>query len=365
MKEARFAQLLKNPELIQDTPLSELELLKSQYPYSKNIQLLYLRKLKILGSTQIENEAQLAAIQHHHPMMFTQFIEQEQSTEEIDSINNLYNDIFNSIDEVSETKEDKVESDESENLAEQIKIIENIENPIKSNTLQAKFPSNEEELERRILEQEKEEAEKNQDIHLEQIKAESKKKEKKKLQKLRTIQFDEEQKELLAEVEMYDQNDIQFIKIKKPKSRVIKQVKDKKKKYKNKKKSIKLKKKTRKINKQEIVKPEEKKEPTYIDWLEGLKSTAEVIKQEITSKNKVEGSKKNKSKKKKKKKKGKKLQDKINKSVKRNDKIYTETLAELLEKQGHKKKAIDIYKQLMYNNPEKSDYFAGRINKLK
>ena len=45
--------------------------------------------------------------------------------------------------------------------------------------------------------------------------------------------------------------------------------------------------------------------------------------------------------------------------------VVTEAMAEIWEKQGHKRKAIDIYSKLSFIFPEKSVYFASRIEQLK
>ena len=45
--------------------------------------------------------------------------------------------------------------------------------------------------------------------------------------------------------------------------------------------------------------------------------------------------------------------------------VLTEAMAEIWEKQGHKRKAIDIYSKLSFIFPEKSVYFASRIEQLK
>lgn len=44
--------------------------------------------------------------------------------------------------------------------------------------------------------------------------------------------------------------------------------------------------------------------------------------------------------------------------------IASETLAEILEKQGHYKKAMAMYEQLRLQHPEKSAFFAAKIEKL-
>jgi hypothetical protein len=45
--------------------------------------------------------------------------------------------------------------------------------------------------------------------------------------------------------------------------------------------------------------------------------------------------------------------------------VITEAMAEVWEKQGNNRKAIDIYSKLSFIFPEKSVYFASRIEQLK
>ncbi len=45
--------------------------------------------------------------------------------------------------------------------------------------------------------------------------------------------------------------------------------------------------------------------------------------------------------------------------------VLTETMAEVLVKQGMREKAIDVYHKLSLLNPEKSAYFATKIEQLK
>jgi hypothetical protein len=45
--------------------------------------------------------------------------------------------------------------------------------------------------------------------------------------------------------------------------------------------------------------------------------------------------------------------------------VITETMAEVLKKQGKKEKAIQLYQKLSFLNPSKSTYFAAKINELK
>ena len=52
-------------------------------------------------------------------------------------------------------------------------------------------------------------------------------------------------------------------------------------------------------------------------------------------------------------------------SLKDNDEMNTETLAEIYVKQGNYPKAIEIYEQLMLSNPEKKLFFASRIKYIK
>lgn len=47
-----------------------------------------------------------------------------------------------------------------------------------------------------------------------------------------------------------------------------------------------------------------------------------------------------------------------------NDEIVTETLAQIYEQQGHISKSIEAYRKLILKFPEKSTYFASRIEEL-
>ena len=101
-----------------------------------------------------------------------------------------------------------------------------------------------------------------------------------------------------------------------------------------------------------------------------------VIEEEIAEEKKKKGKKKKKSKNKKskkeepkkkdkKKKKKRKIIDIAKKSIENSDDIISETLAELLAKQGSRKKAIQMYERLSLIFPEKSAFFAAKIEKLK
>ncbi|MEM6967583.1 MAG: hypothetical protein AAF573_22655, partial [Bacteroidota bacterium] len=92
-------------------------------------------------------------------------------------------------------------------------------------------------------------------------------------------------------------------------------------------------------------------------------------KQKAKKKKQKKDKKKDKNKAKKKSKKEKKKKTKIPKaakqSIQENEDIVSETLAALLAQQGSRKKAIQMYKRLSLIFPEKSSFFAKKIEKLK
>ncbi len=59
------------------------------------------------------------------------------------------------------------------------------------------------------------------------------------------------------------------------------------------------------------------------------------------------------------------LTDINKKSIKENNEMNTETLAEIYLKQGNYPRAIEIYEHLMLSNPEKKLFFASRIKFIK
>lgn len=59
-----------------------------------------------------------------------------------------------------------------------------------------------------------------------------------------------------------------------------------------------------------------------------------------------------------------KVADSAKESLQEHDDLVTETLAQVFERQGHPKKAIEIYKKLILKNPEKNTYFANIIKNL-
>lgn len=54
----------------------------------------------------------------------------------------------------------------------------------------------------------------------------------------------------------------------------------------------------------------------------------------------------------------------IKRSATSDFKVVTETMAQIYLKQGNKDKALQIYRQLLADNPKKSVYFADRIREL-
>lgn len=60
-----------------------------------------------------------------------------------------------------------------------------------------------------------------------------------------------------------------------------------------------------------------------------------------------------------------KIIDSIAQSSNHTQEVITETMAEVLVKQGKREKAIHLYEKLSFLNPSKSTYFAAKINELK
>ncbi len=59
-----------------------------------------------------------------------------------------------------------------------------------------------------------------------------------------------------------------------------------------------------------------------------------------------------------------KLEESARKSITKSNTIVSEPLAEILAIQGHLDDAKKMYEQLMMKYPEKSSYFAAKINLL-
>ena len=120
------------------------------------------------------------------------------------------------------------------------------------------------------------------------------------------------------------------------------------------KKDKKQKKKKKKVkeSKTEVLAPEfsaifdDKNPQQFLNWLKNMKA--------------LQGSQLEKKQKKKS-----KIQQIIDKSIEEPVGIVSESYALVLAKQGHKDKAIEMFRQLILKNPEKSSYFAAQIEKIK
>ena len=102
---------------------------------------------------------------------------------------------------------------------------------------------------------------------------------------------------------------------------------------------------------------EDSQEARFTDWLEGLKKSRKSKDTDDKS------SEEKKKKKKKKKKKAKKDKAKLKHELEQAE-IISETLAELMAKQGYTEKAIEMYTRLSLLFPEKNSYFASKIEDL-
>ena len=60
-----------------------------------------------------------------------------------------------------------------------------------------------------------------------------------------------------------------------------------------------------------------------------------------------------------------KVSEIASKSIKSQSRVASETLAQILEKQGLTDQAIKMYEQLILTFPEKNAYFAAKIENLK
>ncbi len=102
----------------------------------------------------------------------------------------------------------------------------------------------------------------------------------------------------------------------------------------------------------------------FVDWVTSL--DADPADADDSSDDDEQNRKKSSKKRKKKKKKQKKEARRLAKlSVQKKQVVATETLAELLTRQGHHQDAIDMYERLCLIVPEKKAIFAARIESIK
>ncbi len=106
----------------------------------------------------------------------------------------------------------------------------------------------------------------------------------------------------------------------------------------------------------------------FIEWLEGLNKSKRISEEKEKEDLAYDDTQLKKKKGKKKKKKKKKAQDKYAKYIEfgtKQDEIISETLAELMAKQGYTDKAIEMYNRLSLLFPDKNTYFARKIEDLR
>jgi len=120
----------------------------------------------------------------------------------------------------------------------------------------------------------------------------------------------------------------------------------------------------------QVLKQEEEKLSDFTNWLLSLNQSEGQPKEKSSKKktNQPKASKKKKDQKgsKKSKKKGKKsrLKKLIDQSLAAQDEAVSETYADLLAAQGYTDRAMELYQKLMFIYPEKSGYFAAKIENL-
>lgn len=114
-------------------------------------------------------------------------------------------------------------------------------------------------------------------------------------------------------------------------------------------------------NKDDKLSDEDPQVAHFTEWLEGLKKSKKS--DDDNNQTPVDEKKKKKKKKKKDRKKDKKLKAKRKQKLEQAE-IISETLAELMAKQGYTEKAIEMYNRLSLLFPEKNSYFARKIEDL-
>lgn len=377
-------QLLENPKDLEQVPLKELEQLVQRYGYSHSIQVLYTLKLQSLNSPETDKQlerlqAWLPANPYLHRLLYPesaaednlaiQEIDQhfeaslqeiKQNTadnepsiqvteDEMDAIDIQKQDITEEVSELVEEKspeethqvyeteeQDKVSTTPAKELDQEAQ--DDVETTIETNSSEKQILTTTSDIDQdniAVSESTEPELEPDHSVN-------------KELDESNDAFIDEKfQAEIGTETDDISYVTFKKKKVKKEAKKAKKQAKKAKKKAKKKEKKQ-AKKLARSKNKEtDNQESQVSSADNFVDWLEQL------------------GSKKKRNKKAKKAKKKNKLQEKIDSSLHLDADIASETLAKLMLLQHKKMAAIQIYKQLMLNNPEKSSYFAEQIKKIK